>query len=56
MQVYLGKVKGEALVGNTLMILVAIFLVVAAIILAVEGIKAFGRYKAVKAVEAPAEA
>ena len=56
MQVYLGKVKGEALVGNTLMILVAVFLVICAIILAVEGLKAFGRYKAVKAVGAPAKA
>jgi carbon starvation protein len=56
MQVYLGKVKGEALVGNTLMILVAIFLVIAAIILAVEGLKAFGRYKAVRAEGAPARA
>jgi carbon starvation protein len=55
-QVYLGKVKGEALVGNTLMILVAIFLVIAAIILAVEGLKAFGRYKAVRAEGAPAKA
>jgi carbon starvation protein len=56
MQVYLGKVKGEALIGNTLMILVAVFLVIAAIILAVEGLKAFGRYKAIKAVGAPAKA
>jgi len=55
-QVYLGKVKGEALIGNTLMILVAIFLVIAAIILAVEGWKAFGRYKAVRAEGAPAKA
>jgi carbon starvation protein len=56
MQVYMGKVKGEALVGNTLMILVAIFLVIAAVILAVEGLKAFGRYKAIKAVGEPAKA
>jgi carbon starvation protein len=55
-QVFSGAVKGEALVGNTLMILVAIFLVIAAIILAVEGLKAFGRYKAVRAEGAPARA
>jgi hypothetical protein len=55
-QVYLGKVKGEAYIGNILMILVAIFLVIAAIILAVEGWKAFGRYRAVKVAGAPAKA
>jgi len=55
-QVFSGAVKGEALVGNTLMILVAIFLVIAAIILGVEGLKAFGRYKTVKAEGAPARA
>ena len=55
-QVYLGKVKGEALVGNTLMILVAIFLVICAIILAVEGLKAFSRYKVIRAEGAPAKA
>ena len=36
-----GKVKGEALVGNTLMILVAIFLVIAAIILASGRVEGF---------------
>jgi hypothetical protein len=56
LQVLTGKVKGEALVGNTLMSLVAIFLVIAAIILAVEGLKAFGRYKVVRAEGAPAKA
>jgi len=55
-QVYSGKVKGEALVGNTLMILVAIFLVICAIILAVEGLKAFNRYKVIRAEGAPAKA
>ena len=44
------------MVGNTLMGLVAIFLVIAAIILAVEGLKAFGRYRAIKAEGAPAKA
>ena len=39
-----GMAKGEALVGNTLMGLVGFFLVVAAIALGVENIKAFRRY------------
>jgi carbon starvation protein len=56
LQVLAGKVKGAALIGNTLMSLVAIFLVIAAIILAVEGWKAFGRYRAIKAQPAPAKA
>jgi carbon starvation protein len=56
LQVLAGKVKGGALVGNTLMSLVAIFLVIAAIILAVEGVKAFGRYRAIKAKPAPVPA
>jgi carbon starvation protein len=56
LQVLAGKVKGAALVGNTLMSLVAIFLVIAAIILAVEGVKAFGRYRVLKAQPAPAKA
>ncbi len=56
LQVLSGKVKGEQLVGNTLMSLVAIFLVVAAIMLAIEGLKAFGRYRAVKVTGAPAKA
>ena len=54
--VFAGTVKGEAYIGNILMGLVAIFLVIAAIILAVEGLKAFGRYRAVKVVGAPAKA
>jgi len=54
--VFTGAVKGEKLIGNTLMGLVAIFLVIAAIILAVEGLKAFGRYKVVRAEGAPAKA
>jgi carbon starvation protein len=53
-QVYSGAVKGEAFVGNILMILVGIFLVIAAIALAVEGIKAFGRYRALRAQSAAA--
>ena len=56
-RVFTGAAKGaEVIVGNTLMGLVGIFLVIAAIILAVEGFKAFGRYKAVKAEGAPARA
>jgi carbon starvation protein CstA len=55
--VFTGTAKGvEAYIGNTLMGLVAIFLVIAAIILAVEGLKAFGRYKVVRAEGAPAKA
>jgi carbon starvation protein len=56
LQVLGGKVKGGDIVGNTFMSLVAIFLVIAAIILAVEGIKAFSRYKVVRAEGAPAKA
>ncbi len=56
LQVLSGKVKGEQLVGNTLMSLVAIFLVIAAIMLAIEGLKAFGRYRAVKVAGEPAKA
>jgi carbon starvation protein len=53
-----GKIKGaEALIGNTLMGIVGFFLVVAALILAVEGFKAFGRHRAArKAMPAPAKA
>jgi len=56
--VFSGAVKGEAYIGNILMGLVAIFLVVAAIILAAEGIKAFRRYRSVspKAEGAPVKA
>ena len=40
-----GKVHGEALVGNGLMGIVALFLVVAAIMLLVDGVKALKRYR-----------
>lgn len=43
-----GAVKGEAIIGNTLMGLVGIFLVIAAIVLGIEGLKAFNRYRAMK--------
>jgi len=56
LKVFTGAVKGEALVGNTLMGLVGFFLVIAAIILGVEGAKAFGRYRALRAQAAPAKA
>jgi carbon starvation protein len=51
-----GAVKGEALVGNTLMGLVGLFLVVAALILGMEGIKALNRYRAMKAQASTAKA
>jgi carbon starvation protein len=51
-----GTVKGEALVGNALMGLVGIFLVIAAFILASEGIRAFSRYRAIRSEEAKAKA
>ena len=51
-----GAVKGEALIGNTLMGLVGFFLVIAAIMLGVEGMKAFNRYRAMKGQPAPAKA
>jgi carbon starvation protein len=54
--VFTGTVKGGAYVGNILMGSVAIFLVIAAIILGAEGLKAFGRYKTVRAEGAPAKA
>lgn len=43
-----GAVKGEAIIGNTLMGLVGIFLVIVAIVLGIEGLKAFNRYRAMK--------
>lgn len=49
-----GAVKGEALIGNSIMGVVGFFLVIAAIILAVEGFKAFGRFRQLKAQQATA--
>jgi hypothetical protein len=40
-----GKVHGEALVGNGLMGIVGLFLVVAAIFLLIDGLKALKRYR-----------
>jgi carbon starvation protein len=55
-KVFAGAVKGEALVGNTLMGLVGFFLVIAAIILGIEGAKALSRYRAAKGQPAVAKA
>lgn len=55
-KVFTGAVKGEAVIGNTLMGLVGFFLVIAALVLAVEGIKAFQRYRVAKGAPAPAKA
>jgi carbon starvation protein len=55
-KVFTGKATGEAIIGNTLMGLAAIFLVIAAFILAIEGWKAFGRYRAMKGQPAPVKA
>jgi carbon starvation protein len=58
----LSKVFGGAfkatsdILGNGLMGFVALFLVVAALILAWEGFKAFGRYRGIKAQAAPSKA
>ncbi len=48
-KVLAGAVKGEALIGNTLMGLVGLFLVLAALVLATEGVKAFKRYRTIRA-------
>lgn len=55
-QVFSGAVKGEALIGNTLMGFVGIFLVIAALILGWEAFKAFNRYRAVRGQPEPAKA
>jgi len=55
-KVVTGAVKGEALIGNTLMGLVGFFLVLAAITLGIEGLKAFGRYRAMRTQAAAAKA
>ena len=43
-----GAVKGQDLIGNTLMGVVGFFLVIAAIILGIEGLKAFVRFRSTK--------
>ena len=47
-KVFSGAVKGQDLVGNTLMGLVGLFLVIAAFILGWEGFKAFNRYRTIR--------
>src|SRR5512136_665208 len=47
-RVFSGAVKGEALVGNTLMGFIGFFLVIAAIALGIEGAKAFNRYRGIR--------
>ncbi len=51
-----GTVKGGALVGNTLMGLIGLFLVVAAFALGVEGVKAFARHRGARKAGAAANA
>ncbi|MGE5840838.1 MAG: carbon starvation protein A [Deltaproteobacteria bacterium] len=55
-KVFGGAVKGEALIGNTLMGFVGFFLVIAALILGYEGLKAIMRYRGMKAQAALAKA
>ena len=51
-----GAVKGEAAAGNTVIGVIGFFLVVPALVLAYEGLKAFGRYRALRVAEASARA
>ena len=55
-KVFAGGVAGSAFVGNLLMGIVGFFLVICALILGYEGIKAFKRHTALKAAGAPAKA
>ncbi len=55
-KVFTGAVKGEALIGNTIMGFVGFFLVIAALVLAVEGVKAFKRYQAIRVQPATVKA
>jgi carbon starvation protein len=55
--VFTGVIKGtEAVIGNTVMGFAGFFLVIAAIMLGVEGIKAFQRFKRIRAEGMPAKA
>ena len=56
MKVFSGAVKGESLVGNTLMGVVGFFLVIAALILGAEAFKAFNRYRALQGQKASSAA
>jgi predicted lysophospholipase L1 biosynthesis ABC-type transport system permease subunit len=51
-----GAVKGPDLIGNILMGIVALFLVVAALVISWEGYKAFRRMREMKAAAATAKA
>ncbi|MGA2330713.1 MAG: carbon starvation CstA family protein [Syntrophales bacterium] len=55
-KVFSGAVKGEALIGNTMMGVVGFFLVIAALILGFEGLKAFKRYRKLRLQPKPASA
>jgi carbon starvation protein len=55
-KVFTGAVKGEALIGNTMMGVVGIFLVGAALTLGFEGLKAFRRYRKLRLQPKPASA
>jgi carbon starvation protein len=55
-KVMAGGVQGEAFVGNLLMGLVGFFLVICALILGYEGLKAFKRFRTLKGQAAPAKA
>jgi len=55
-KVFTGAVKGtEAVIGNLLMGCVALFLVVAALVLAMEGTKAFRRYRGIRMQSSPSK-
>lgn len=55
-KVFKGAVKGEAAAGNTVIGVIGFFLVLAALVLGYEGIRAFGRYRAMRVAEASARA
>ena len=55
-KVFTGTAKGGDVFGNTAMGLIGFFLVIAALILGWEGVKALNRYRALKAQPAPAKA
>ncbi len=54
-KVFAGGVQGEAFIGNLLMGVVGFFLVICALILGYEGLKAFKRFREVKGQAAPAK-
>jgi len=55
-KVFSGAVKGEALIGNTMMGVIGFFLVIAALTLGFEGLKAFKRYRKLRLQPKPASA